>query len=63
MPHDVTNLEGEVCVKQVGDWADKLDRHLGSKDAHREKVRFMLYYPRGNRGESEMTAWLPLVTD
>ena len=56
----VTVIEAKVLARLAGDWKGKLYRPLS--DAHETpiRVRFIPYYAWSNRGESEMSVWLPV---
>lgn len=56
----VTVLEGVVSVKPVGDWDGKLYREFKPTQSAELKTRFVPYYTWSNRGDSEMSVWLPL---
>ncbi len=58
----VTVLEGNVHTQQSKDWKGKLYRPLGEEEEPKSiQARFIPYYAWANRGESEMTVWLPLT--
>ncbi len=56
----VTVLEGVVNVKPDGDWGGKLYREFKATQSSELKTRFVPYYTWSNRGDSEMSVWLPL---
>ena len=56
----VTVLEGIVNVEKKGDWSGKLYREFDPGKSSQVKTRFIPYYSWANRGEGEMSVWLPL---
>ena len=56
----VTVLEGIVNVEKKGDWSGKLYREFDPGNSSQVKTRFIPYYSWANRGEGEMSVWLPL---
>jgi len=55
----VTVIETEGIAQPAGDWDGKLYRPLDSAKARTIPVRFIPYFAWSNRGESEMSVWLP----
>ena len=57
--HDYTALEGRARLSTSAPWSHQLYRELGTS---REdvKIRLIPYYAWGNRGEMDMTVWLPV---
>lgn len=55
----VAVLEGTALARRSGDWEGRLYRELKSLTEKPLKVRLVPYYAWGNRGESEMTVWMP----
>jgi DUF1680 family protein len=53
-------LEGELQGKASPAWTDELYRPRQNTVARRVKSRLIPYYAWANRGESEMSVWLPL---
>jgi DUF1680 family protein len=58
----ITVLEGEVLARQGEDWNGKLYRELQPNDFSPVKIKFIPYSVWQNRGQSEMSVWLPLAT-
>ena len=56
----VTVIEAKVLARLAGDWKDKLYRPLSDEHESPIRVRFIPYYAWSNRGESEMSVWLPV---
>ena len=56
----VAVVEGQVVAKSSGDWEGKLYRTLGVGPERKMKARFIPYYAWANRGQSEMSVWLPV---
>lgn len=56
----VTVIEGQVVAKSSGDWDGKLYRTLGDGPEREIKARFIPYYAWANRGQSEMSVWIPV---
>ncbi|GAA5510829.1 glycoside hydrolase family 127 protein [Novipirellula caenicola] len=54
-----TTLTGEVLLKS--DSRDSMYAPMGTPEWTSARVRFVPYYAWSNRGEAEMTVWLPLV--
>jgi DUF1680 family protein len=52
-------VEADVLVKSSDDWNDKLYRPVGVGDEQAMRVPLIPYYAWSNRGESEMTVWIP----
>ena len=57
--HAFTALEGRARLSTSAPWSHQLYRELGTS---REdvKIRLIPYYAWGNRGETDMTVWLPV---
>ncbi len=55
----VVVLEGNADATDPGDWANALYRETRPTATKRVPVTFIPYYAWGNRGESEMTVWIP----
>jgi DUF1680 family protein len=53
-------LEGKAEHLAGGDWNDTLYRELSPQEHKDVNIRLIPYYAWGNRGKSEMTAWMPL---
>lgn len=58
----VKALEAEVVNRGETSWKGQLYREATAKK-QTVKVRFVPYYAWGNRGESEMTVWMPATLD
>ena len=57
----VTVIEGKALAAPQGEWAGRLYRELDASVTTREvDVKLIPYFAWGNRGDSEMTVWLPL---
>jgi DUF1680 family protein len=56
----VTVIEAPVIAKSSGDWDGKLYRTLGDGKEREIKARFIPYYAWANRGQSEMSVWIPV---
>jgi DUF1680 family protein len=56
----VTVIEARVRAKSPSNWDGKLYRTLGNGAEREIKARFIPYYAWANRGQSEMSVWLPL---
>lgn len=55
----VVVLQGDVEVREPGDWNGRLYRELQTSKVSVVKVHLVPYYAWGNRGPGEMTVWLP----
>jgi len=55
----VTILEGDALLRPVADGGLSLYREVSHKPAKPIPVRLIPYYAWANRGESEMTVWMP----
>jgi len=56
----VTVLEGKARVFADGSWNNTLYRQMSTQEAKIVDVRLIPYYAWSNRGDSEMTVWIPL---
>ena len=56
----VTVLKGTASSRPTGDWNGKLYRSFNQSNAIPIPMTFIPYYAWANRGESEMSIWLPL---
>jgi DUF1680 family protein len=54
-------LDGEAVVRQPRDWTDRLYAPWQPGGERRMTVTLIPYYAWANRGESQMTVWLPLA--
>jgi DUF1680 family protein len=57
----ITVLQGDAIVSAPQDWTGQLYRRLDPSDSKRIRLQLIPYYAWANRGESQMTVWLPLV--
>lgn len=55
----LTALEGEVALLQSNKWKNQLYREVNTTTAP-VKVRLIPYYAWANRGQTDMSVWLPL---
>jgi DUF1680 family protein len=53
-------LEGTALLANSSSWNNQLYREVG-KEVQRVKIRLIPYYAWGNRGNMDMTVWLPLA--
>jgi len=53
-------LQGKAHVFAGGDWGNTLYRQFTNQQPKDMDIRLIPYYAWGNRGQSEMTIWLPL---
>jgi DUF1680 family protein len=56
----VAVLEGTAVARPGGPWAGELYREVRPAEAKPVAVRLVPYYAWSNRGQSEMSVWLPL---
>jgi DUF1680 family protein len=57
--HQMTGLEGMARMAESEAWGNQLYREMRS--AYKEvKIRLIPYYAWGNRGETDMSVWLPV---
>ena len=56
----VTVLEGTLVSREIGDWNEKLYREFIRSESNRFVGKLIPYFAWSNRGQSEMTVWLPL---
>jgi DUF1680 family protein len=56
----VTVLEGKARVLAGSNWGKTLYRRISPQEPRTIDIRLVPYYAWGNRGDSEMTAWIPL---
>ncbi|HWP40365.1 MAG TPA: glycoside hydrolase family 127 protein [Tepidisphaeraceae bacterium] len=54
-------LHGRAIAQPAGDWNARLYRDLAATPATQIPLTLIPYFAWGNRGESEMTVWLPLA--
>jgi DUF1680 family protein len=55
----VVALETELLVESIADWDGPLYGEFAPAEPKRIETRLIPYYAWGNRGECEMTVWLP----
>ena len=55
----VVALHGSAEARKAGDWNGRLYRDVQLSTAIPVKIRLVPYYAWGNRGQGEMTVWLP----
>jgi hypothetical protein len=55
----VAVLEGMAETRPIGDWTGRLYRDLRPPAPAPLAIRLVPYYAWGNRGEGEMTVWMP----
>jgi DUF1680 family protein len=66
--YDQRLLEGVVVIEGVAeaaeatDWSNRLYREFQPRQARPFTLRLIPYFAWDNRGESEMTVWMPLKT-
>jgi DUF1680 family protein len=58
----VVLLEGQALARPEQNWTGRLYRELPRSPARPVRVRFVPYFAWANRGSSEMTVWLPHVS-
>jgi len=56
----VTVLETKAYISNRDDWGDALYRRISPQELKAVDLRLVPYYAWSNRGESEMTVWIPL---
>jgi hypothetical protein len=56
----VAVIEAPVIIKSPGDWNSKLYRTLSDGRLREITARFIPYYAWANRGQSEMSVWIPV---
>ena len=56
----VTVLETKAYVDTGDDWDKTLYRRISPQERNVVDIRLIPYYAWGNRGDSEMTVWIPL---
>lgn len=54
-------LHGNSLIADSKDWEGKLYDELNKRGTREVEVKFIPYYAWGNRGEGDMTVWLPLL--
>lgn len=55
----ITALEGEAAVLQNNEWKNSLYREINKKTKP-VKIRLIPYYAWANRGQTDMTVWMPV---
>jgi DUF1680 family protein len=53
-------VEGKALAAPQGEWSGKLYRDLQAADGREIDLKLVPYFAWGNRGDSEMSVWLPL---
>jgi DUF1680 family protein len=53
-------LRGQARYLERGDWDKALYREVSARSAKTIDIRLIPYYAWGNRGDSEMTVWMPI---
>jgi DUF1680 family protein len=56
----VTVLKGQARHLEGGDWGKALYRDVSGTKSKQVDIRLIPYYAWANRGDSEMTVWIPL---
>ncbi len=56
----VAGLEAKACVTTTANWVNTLYRELDRRRSKEIDLRLIPYYAWDNRGNSEMTVWIPL---
>jgi DUF1680 family protein len=56
----VTVLETKASIHDRNDWSDTLYRRISAQEPKAIDIRLVPYYAWGNRGDGEMTVWIPL---
>ncbi|MBN1509178.1 MAG: glycoside hydrolase family 127 protein [Sedimentisphaerales bacterium] len=56
----ITVLAGQAQHLAGGDWGSALYREISREPPKPADIRLIPYYAWGNRGDSEMTVWIPL---
>jgi len=57
----VTTLEAEAQILASHDWDNVLYQGIAPRKTETADIRLIPYYAWGNRGDSEMTVWMPLA--
>ncbi len=60
LPGGVVVLEGKAHLLSDGDWDNVLYRTVSPQRERTVDIRLIPYYAWANRGQSEMTVWMPL---
>jgi len=58
----VVVIEGMAQARKTGDWSHQLYRELKQAPPRPVRLRLIPYFAWDNRGQSEMTVWMPLST-
>lgn len=58
--HGVAVIEGVAEARTTGDWSNSLYRELKPRQSRPFHLRLIPYFAWDNRGQSEMTVWMPL---
>jgi DUF1680 family protein len=54
-------IDGEAMAVRAGEWSGQLYRDLDTSAGREVDVKLIPYFLWGNRGDSEMSVWLPLA--
>ncbi|AHF16882.1 aceric acid hydrolase [Niabella soli] len=57
---NVVGLTGQAALMDQGDWASQLYKEVNDKEKP-VTVKLIPYYAWANRGEGDMTVWMPLI--
>ena len=57
---NVMALTGEAKILQKTDWKNKLYREVNTTSTA-IKIKLIPYYAWANRGQTDMTVWIPLL--
>ncbi|MCA9214448.1 MAG: glycoside hydrolase family 127 protein [Planctomycetales bacterium] len=57
----LTCLQTQVTYRPEGDWASSLYRQLQNRQTRKIETQFIPYFAWANRGDSEMSVWIPLA--
>jgi hypothetical protein len=55
----VTVIETDAVARTSADWSGRLYRPVAAERGRKIRVRLIPYFAWSNRGESEMSVWLP----
>ena len=58
---EILALEGKALYQNSDSWEGSLYRHIATADKLEEiEIRLIPYFAWGNRGQSEMSVWMPV---
>jgi DUF1680 family protein len=57
---DILSLEGDFINREQTGWNNILYREIGDSNPESARIKLIPYYAWNNRGNSEMTVWLPV---